>query len=365
MKKNFAIITGITGQDGSYLTDLLYNKNYIIYGLIRRNSNINTKRINHLYKYNSDKLILKYGDLTDTFCLQNILNEINFNNNIEDINIIEIYNLAAMSHVGISYEIPTYTSNVDAIGVLNLLEAIKNTNDNLKKKIKFYQASTSELFGKTEIIPQNENTPLNPNSPYAIAKLYAYHIVNCYKTGYNLFTCNGILFNHESPRRGHNFVTKKIIKGIIDILLNEKSSNKQDHCIYLGNLNSKRDWGHAKDYVYGMWLMLQQNEPDNYVLATGKQYTIREFIEKSFKFIGRTIIWEGEGLNEIGKDKDTNKIYIKISKKYFRPNEVDNLLGDATKAKEKLGWNYKYNLDDLIEDMMTNELNLAGINLFK
>ena len=347
-----AIITGITGQDGSYLTELLDSKDYIIYGIIRRNSNINTKRINHLYKYNSEKLILKYGDLTDPYCVINILNEIN--SKYTDIEVIEIYNLGAMSHVAISYEIPSYTAQVDAIGVLNILEAIKNSP--LKQKIKFYQASTSELYGDCEITPQDENTVFNPNSPYSVAKLYGYHITNSYKTGYNIFACNGILFNHESPRRGHNFVTRKITRAVAAI-----KYGKQD-TLYLGNLDSKRDWGHAKDYVEGMWLMLQQENPDNYVLATGKQYTIRDFVEKAFKKIDVDIIWEGEGVNEVGKCKDTGKQYVKVDSRYFRPNEVGNLHGNPAKAKSILGWTHKYDIDALVNEMIDYDLSLYENN---
>jgi len=347
-----ALITGITGQDGSYLAELLDSKGYIIYGIIRRNSNINTKRINHLYKYESDKLILKYGDLTDKSCIVNVLNTIQkkYGKKIE---VLEFYNLAAMSHVAISYEIPDYTTQVNSVGVLNILEAIKISP--LKSKIKFYQASTSELYGDTNMIPQNEKTPFNPNSPYSISKLYAYHLTNSYKNAYDIFACNGILFNHESPRRGHNFVTRKITCGVANII------SGKSNCIYLGNLDSKRDWGHAKDYVMGMWLMLQQNKPDNYILATGRQYNIRQFVEKTFSKIGKIIGWEGDGLNEIGKDKDSGKIYIKIHPKYFRPNEVGNLLGDSTKAKNILGWKCNYDIDDLIKEMLISDLKLNGI----
>ena len=356
--KKLAIITGITGQDGSYLTELLDSKDYIIYGIIRRNSNINTKRINHLYKYESDKLILKYGDLTDTFCINNIINEIYVKYG-DDIDKLEIYNLGAMSHVGISYEIPGYTAQVDGIGVLNILEAIRNSPESLKSKIRFYQASTSELYGDTDVVPQSEDTPFNPNSPYSVAKLYGYYITNSYRTAYNMFACNGILFNHESPRRGHNFVTRKITKGIASIIKAEKDGKSE--CIYLGNMDSKRDWGHAKDYVKGMWLMLQHDKPDNYVLATGKQYTIRQFVEKAFKYIGKTIIWEGEGISEIGKDKDSGNIYIRVNPRYFRPNEVGNLLGNPAKAKEILGWTHEYGIDELISDMMSHDLKEQGL----
>ena len=351
MTQKIAIITGITGQDGSYLTEFLTTKNYIIYGIIRRNSNINTKRIDRLYKYDSETLILKYGDLTDNTCINNIFNEINTKYS-DTLKVLEVYNLAAMSHVGISYEIPNYTSQVDAIGVLNILESIKQSP--LKDKIKFYQASTSELYGDTQITPQNEDTPFNPNSPYAVAKIYGYYMTNLYKTAYNIFACNGILFNHESPRRGHNFVTRKITKGISSIIKAE--SNGKDECIYMGNLDSKRDWGHAKDYVKGMWLMLQEENPDNFVLATGKQYTIREFIEKAFSYVGKNIIWVGTGIDEIGKDSNTGKIYIRVNARYFRPNEVGNLLGDPSKARNKLKWECEYDLNSIIADMMLHDL---------
>tara|TARA_B110000908_G_C10218683_1_gene434132 strand:- start:331 stop:1389 length:1059 start_codon:yes stop_codon:yes gene_type:complete len=346
-----AFITGITGQDGSYLTELLINKNYIIYGLIRRSSNLNTTRVDHLYSYNSDNLKLRYGDMTDKASIDSIINEIIIDN--DDLDILEIYNLAAMSHVGISYQMPVYSTQVAALGVLNILETIKNSP--FKNKIRFYQASTSEMYGDCNIVPLNENTPFNPNSPYAIAKLYGYNITNAYKSAYNIYTCNGILFNHESPRRGHNFVTKKIIEGVIDII-----DNKADK-IYLGNLNSKRDWGHAKDYVYGMWLMLQQDIPDNYVLATGKQNTIRDFVEKSFAFFNIKIKWKGEGLNEVGYDIKTGKEYINVSERYFRPNEVGNLLGDYTKARDNLGWKPKNDIDMLINDMITTSMEKRNI----
>ena len=343
-----AIITGITGQDGSYLTELLDSKEYIIYGIIRRNSNINTKRINHLYKYESDKLILKYGDLTDHCCIINLLNEIYVKH--KEIEVLEIYNLGAMSHVAISYEIPNYTAQVDGIGVLNILEAIKTSP--LKDKIRFYQASTSELYGDNNNVPQDENTVFMPNSPYSIAKLYAYHITNSYKTAYGIFACNGILFNHESPRRGHNFVTRKITRAVAAI-----KYGKQD-CLYLGNMDSKRDWGHAKDYVQGMWLMLQKDKPDNYVLATGKQYTIREFVQKAFKKIDIEIIWEGEGINEVGMDASTGVIYVRVNPRYFRPNEVGNLLGNPAKANKELGWTHKYDIDALVNEMVDFDMSL-------
>ncbi len=341
-----ALITGITGQDGSYLAELLIEKGYVVYGIIRRVSNINTTRIEHLY--GNEKLILKYGDMTDKTCFITILNTIRMEN--DDLERLEIYNLAAMSHVKVSYELPNYTTDVCAIGVLNLLEAIRHSP--LKDKIRFYQASTSEMFGDTKVAPQNENTPFNPNSPYAIAKLYGYHITNSYKTGYDIFACNGILFNHEGLRRAHNFVTRKITMGVAKIM------NGIEDYISLGNLDSKRDWGHTKDYIYGMYLMLQQDEPNNYVLATGKQYSIREFVEMAFKVVDIDIEWEGKGLDEVGVDSKTRRVYVKIDPKYFRPNEVSNLLGDPTKAQQLLGWKHKYDIHALVNEMVHNDLNL-------
>tara|TARA_B110000967_G_scaffold208787_1_gene262199 strand:+ start:2078 stop:3139 length:1062 start_codon:yes stop_codon:yes gene_type:complete len=343
-----AFITGITGQDGSYLAELLLDKKYIVYGLIRRSSNINTQRINHLYKYDSSTMRLRYGDITDKSSIDTIFREIITDHPL--LSVLEVYNLAAMSHVGISYSMPVYSTQVSAIGTLNLLETIKNST--YKDNIRFYQASTSEMYGEVPNNqgPLNENSGFNPNSPYAIAKLYGYYITNSYRSAYNIFACNGILFNHESPRRGHNFVTKKITNGVVDII--QGRSDK----IYLGNMNSLRDWGHAQDYVLGMWLMLQQETSENYVLATGKQYSIREFVEKVFKYFDITIGWKGEGLKEIGYDLHTGKEYINISQKYFRPNEVGNLLGDPTKAFKKLGWKPIYSLDDLIKDMISDQL---------
>jgi len=349
-----AFITGITGQDGSYLAELLLDKNYIVYGLIRRSSNLNTQRIDHLYKYDSDIFRLRYGDITDKSSVDNILREII--NNHPELATLEIYNLAAMSHVGISYSMPVYATQVSATGTLNILESIKNSS--YTSRIRFYQASTSEMYGEVSIDQPalNENSRFNPNSPYAIAKLYGYHITNSYKTAYNIFACNGILFNHESPRRGHNFVTKKITNGVVDIIQGRLDK------LYMGNINSKRDWGHAKDYVEGMWLMLQQETPDNYVLATGIQYSIREFAEKVFKYFDITIGWKGTGLDEVGYDINTLREYINISSKYFRPNEVGNLLGDPSKATNKLGWKRSYNLDSLINDMISTRLKTLSLN---
>jgi GDPmannose 4,6-dehydratase len=337
-----SLITGITGQDGSYLAELLLEKEYIVYGLIRRSSSINTQRIDHIL--NNNNLRLRYGDLTDGTCLFSILNEIKTKHTFD---IFEIYNLAAQSHVGISFEIPEYTANTDALGTLKLLEAIRNNN--LEKKVRLYQASTSELYGAAKEIPQNENTPFHPRSPYAVAKLYSYWIVRNYRESYGMFLSNGILFNHESPRRGHNFVTRKITMGLNKIL------KGIDDKLTMGNINSFRDWGHAKDYVKGMWLILQHNEADDFVLATGSTHTVKEFIEKSFKIKGFDIKWKGEGLNEIGYDDNTNRELIFISEKYFRPCEVDLLLGDAAKANTLLNWYPQIGFDKLIEEMVHDD----------
>ncbi len=336
-----AFITGITGQDGSYLAELLVEKGYKIYGIVRRTSLVYTHtRLDHI----RDNLILEYGDLTDGSSLTNIIHKIISENC--DFEVLEIYNLAAQSHVKISFEIPEYTSLVDGIGTLKLLEAIRSLPNNTQKKIRFYQAGTSEMYGAVLETPQKETTPFNPQSPYACAKVYSHYLVKNYREGYGMYACNGILFNHESPRRGANFVTAKIINGIKDIMKGNLD------CLHLGNIHSMRDWGHSKDYVYGMWLMLQQNEPDDYVLATGKTITVKEFIEKSFKLVNVDIVWEGTGLDEVGINKNTKQIVVKIDNKYFRPCEVELLLGDSTKAREKLGWTLKYDLDGLIEDMM-------------
>jgi GDPmannose 4,6-dehydratase len=335
------LITGITGQDGSYLAELLLEKKYKVYGTVRRNSYIhNYKRIDHI----RDKLELYYYDLMDN-SINRIINEI-INSN-KDFEVLEIYNLAAQSHVQISFDIPEYTCNTNSLGVLNILETIRNLDNNIKTKIKFYQAGTSEMYGKVLETPQNENTPFNPQSPYACSKVFSHFLVNNYKDSYDIFACNGILFNHESSRRGYNFVTMKIIRGIKSII------NGDLKFIELGNIYSKRDWGHAKDYVYGMWLMLQQDISDNYVLASGKTYSIKYFIEKCFEYMGKTITWNGSGLNEVGID-ETNIIRIKINKKYFRPSEVDVLLGDPTKSIKNLNWIKEYDsIDKIIEEMFT------------
>jgi len=335
-----AFISGITGQDGSYLAELLLEKNYKVFGIQRRTSLFYTTRIDHI----REKLIMKYGDITDGAAMSNYLHEIvNTHQNFE---VLEIYNLAAQSHVKISFEIPEYTAQVDALGTLKILEIIRSFPKEIRSKVKFYQASTSELYGKVLETPQNEKTPFNPVSPYASAKIYSYYIVKNYREGYNMFACNGILFNHESPRRGENFVTKKIVDAVKNIV------NGTQECLQLGNLDSKRDWGHAKDYVRGMWLILQQEQPEDFVLATGETHSIRSFVERCFAYKDISLVWEGEGLNEIGKDEKTSKIIVKINEKYFRPCEVDLLLGDASKAEKQLGWKREYDLNMLIDDMM-------------
>ena len=347
MKKK-AIITGITGQDGSYLAEFLLKKGYEVHGIKRRSSSFNTERIDHLYEDPHEKEVsffLHYGDLTDSTNLLRILQKVQPD---------EIYNLGAQSHVAVSFETPEYTANCDAIGTLRILEAIRILD--LKKKTKFYQASTSELYGKIQEIPQKETTPFYPRSPYGVAKLYGYWITVNYRESYGIYACNGILFNHESPRRGETFVTRKISRGLSRINIG------LDSCIFLGNLDAKRDWGHAKDYVRMQWLMLQQEIPEDYVIATGRMETVRKFIEicaKKLKW-NKTpneegIIWEGKGVNEIGKRADTNEIVIRIDPKYFRPAEVDQLVGDATKARLKLGWTPKITLEELIEEMIEED----------
>jgi len=342
-----ALITGITGQDGSYLAELLLQKGYVVWGLIRRSSNFNTTRIEHLY--NNPNLILKYGDLTDPHNIKSILHEINtkYGNELEQ---LEIYNLGAMSHVKVSFELPEYTAQVDGIGTLHILEAIRTSG--FMEKIRFYQAWTSEMYGKVQETPQNENTPFYPRSPYGVAKLFSYWITRNYREAYNMFAVSGILFNHESPRRGPTFVTRKITLALNDIL-----TNKSDKLI-LGNLNAKRDWGHAKDYVYGMWLMLQQNEPKDYVLSTNEYHTVREFVEKAFSLCGFNIKWKNEGIDEIGYDTNTGRELIFISEKYFRPTEVDELLGDSTLAKKELGWEPTISFDELVYDMVKNDCSI-------
>lgn len=344
--KKIAFVTGITGQDGSYLAELLIEKGYKVYGIVRRTSLLYSHtRLDNI----RDKLILEYGDLSDGSSLTNYITKITREN--EGFEVFEIYNLAAQSHVQISFEIPEYTSLIDGLGTLKLLEAIRTLPSDIIKKTKFYQAGTSEMFGAVLEKPQKETTPFNPQSPYACAKVYSHYLVNNYRDAYDLFACNGILFNHETPRRGENFVTMKVVNGVKKIV-EQELVNKSDYVLKLGNIDSMRDWGHGKDYVYGMWLMLQQDKPDNYVLATGKTYTVRDFIERCFAKVGKEIVWEGEGVNEVGREKSSGKILVKIDEKYFRPCEVDFLLGDATKAETELGWTREYDLDGLIDDMM-------------
>jgi GDPmannose 4,6-dehydratase len=342
MKKKTALIFGVTGQDGSYLSEFLLKKNYIVHGVKRRSSSLNTQKIDHIYQDPHSKIknfILHYGDVTDTSSVYEIIKKV-----LPD----EIYNLAAQSHVSVSFEMPEYTANADALGALRILEAIRNVK--LKKKIKFYQAGTSEMFGKVQKVPQNEKTSFFPRSPYGAAKLYAHWITINYREAYNIFACNGILFNHESPRRGDTFVTKKIIKGLCDIKLNKKKK------FFLGNLYSKRDWGHAKDYVEGMWMILQRRKPEDFVLATGKQYSIKQFVNLSAKKLKIKINWKGKGLKEKGYNSK-GEIIIDRDKRYFRPLEVDTLLGDYSKAKKILKWKPKTSLSNLIKDMINSELN--------
>ena len=326
-----ALITGITGQDGSYLAELLLEKGYEVHGIVRRASLINTDRIDHIYK----DLHLHYGDLTDALSIINL---------IKDIEPDEIYNLGAQSHVKVSFEIPEYTAQVDGLGTLRILEAVRFLGMELKTRI--YQASTSELYGLVQATPQTETTPFHPRSPYGVAKLYGYWIVKNYRESYGLHASSGILFNHESPRRGETFVTRKITRGLSRISVGEQRQ------LYLGNLNAKRDWGHAKDFVEAMWLMLQQDKPDDYVIATGKQYSVKNFVDKAAPFFGFNIEWMGEGLDEVGYDWSTKRQVISVDKKYFRPAEVESLLGDPSKAKQKLGWEPKISFDQLIEDMV-------------
>jgi GDPmannose 4,6-dehydratase len=327
-----ALITGITGQDGSYLAELLIEKGYMVHGIVRRSSLINTHRIDHIFDHPQMKL--HYGDLTDAGNLIHVIQKCKPD---------EIYNLAAQSHVKVSFELPEYTGNVDGLGTLRILEAVRILE--MEDTVRIYQASTSELYGLVQEVPQKETTPFYPRSPYGVAKLYAYWITKNYRESYGMYACTGILFNHESPRRGETFVTRKITRGLSKI-----SCGLQD-VLYLGNLNAKRDWGHAKDYAEAMWLMLQQDSPEDYVIATGQQYSVREFVEKSAQYFGMDIEWQGEGLDEIGIDRNTGRVVIKVDDKYFRPAEVESLLGDATKAKEQLGWEPKISFDELVEDM--------------
>ena len=332
MKK--ALITGITGQDGSYLSEFLLEKGYEVHVIIRRSSSFNTSRIDHIF----DSLKLHYGDLIDSQSLNSLMNHIKPD---------EIYNLGAQSHVKVSFDVPDYTAQVDALGTLRLLESIRTCK--LESKVRFYQASTSELYGLVQEVPQTESTPFYPRSPYGVAKLYGFWIVKNYREAYQLHASSGILFNHESPRRGETFVTRKITRGLKNI-----KNNNQD-ILELGNLNSLRDWGHAEDYVEAMWMMLQQDKPDDYVISMEEQHSVREFVEKAGDYFGFDIIWEGVGVNECGIDKNTGQTIVKVNPKYFRPTEVETLLGDCTKAKNVLGWKPSISFDDLVEDMCKHE----------
>ncbi len=340
-----ALITGITGQDGAYLAELLIAKGYEVHGLKRRSSLFNTDRIDHLYQdphVDDRRLILHYGDLTDSTSLIRV---------IQSVQPDEIYNLAAQSHVAVSFESPEYTANADAIGTLRILEAIRILG--LEDKTRFYQASTSELFGQVREIPQNETTPFYPRSPYACAKLYAYWITVNYREAYGIYACNGILFNHESPVRGETFVTRKITRALARIRL-----GLQDR-LYLGNLDARRDWGHAKDYVEMQWLMLQQDEPDDFAIATGRQHSVREFVDVAAAHVDLRVRWEGKGLDQKGIDDETGRTIVEVDPRYFRPTEVETLLGDSSKAHEKLGWKPKITFEDMVREMMQADLELA------
>ena len=343
MKK--ALITGITGQDGAYLAELLLEKGYEVHGIKRRSSSFNTDRIDHLYQdpHESErKLILHYGDLSDSMSLVRIIQQIKPD---------EIYNLGAQSHVAVSFESPEYTADTVGLGALRILDAIRISG--LEKKTRYYQASTSELYGEVQETPQKETTPFYPRSPYAAAKLYAYWITVNYREAYGMYACNGILFNHESPVRGETFVTRKITRALARINLGLQDT------LYLGNLDAKRDWGHAKDYVEMQWLMLQQEQPDDFCIATGKQYTVRQFVEFAADYLSIKIRWEGTGIQEKGYDEQTDKLIVAVDKRYFRPTEVETLLGDPSKAKQKLGWEPKITLEQMVHEMMENDLNIA------
>ena len=345
MKNKIALITGITGQDGSYLAEFLLDKGYEVHGIKRRSSSFNTDRIDHLYQdpiIENRKLILHFGDLSDSMNLVNIIKKIQPD---------EIYNLAAQSHVAVSFESPEYTADTVGIGALRILEAIRILG--LEEKTKFYQASTSELYGQVQEIPQKETTPFYPRSPYAAAKLYAYWITVNYREAYGIYACNGILFNHESPVRGETFVTRKITRALARISL-----GLQDQLL-LGNLDALRDWGHAKDYIEMQWLMLQQDKPDDFCIATGNQYSVRNFVNFAWQHIGRSLNWDGEGLNEKGYDAESGSLIVAVDDRYFRPTEVETLLGDPSKAKEKLGWQPKITFKEMVSEMMENDINLA------
>ena len=345
MENKVAFITGITGQDGSYLAEFLLNKGYEVHGIKRRSSSFNTDRIDHLYQdphETNRKFFLHYGDLSDSMNLVRIIQEIQPD---------EIYNLGAQSHVAVSFETPEYTADTVGIGALRILEAIRILG--LEKKTKFYQASTSELYGEVQETPQKETTPFYPRSPYAAAKLFAYWITVNYREAYGMYACNGILFNHESPVRGETFVTRKITRALARISLGLQDT------LYLGNLNAKRDWGHAKDFVKMQWLMLQQDEPDDFCIATGLQYSVRDFVNFAWSHLGKTIRWEGEGINEKGYDSETGNLIVEVDSRHFRPSEVETLLGDPSKAKEKLGWEPKITLEEMVYEMMENDIKIA------
>eukprot|EP00795_Rhopilema_esculentum_P000237 gene237-9877_t len=348
-RRKIALITGITGQDGSYLAELLLEKDYEVHGIIRRSSSFNTARIEHLHKdrvnHQGGDLHLHYGDTTDMTSLLKIISKVRPD---------EVYHLAAQSHVKVSFELSEYTANVDAMGTLKILEAIKECG--LITKTRFYQASTSELYGSTKQCPQDEMTPFHPRSPYGVAKLYAHWIVINYREAYGLFACNGILFNHESPRRGETFVTRKITRSVAKISLGLQEE------LILGNLDAVRDWGHAKDYVKAMWLMLQQSTPDDFVVATGEAHTVREFVEHAFRHTGIEIEWAGKGLFEVGKDKHTGKVMVKVSDRYYRPSEVDRLQGSPKKAQKILGWRREIEFEDLVKEMVEKDLQLMKSN---
>jgi len=340
-----ALITGITGQDGAYLAEFLLGKGYEVHGIKRRASSFNTDRIDHLYRdphESGRKFILHYGDLTDSTNLIRIIQEVQPD---------ELYNLAAQSHVAVSFETPEYTANSDALGTLRLLEAIRILG--LEKKTKFYQASTSELFGKVQEIPQKETTPFYPRSPYAVAKLYAYWICVNYREAYGMYACNGILFNHESPVRGETFVTRKITRAVARIKLGLQNK------LYLGNLDSKRDWGHAKDYVRMQWLMLQQDKPEDFCISTGVQYSVRDFVNAAFKEVGISVHWEGSGIDEKGIEDGSDKVLVEVDPRYFRPTEVETLLGDSSKARDKLGWTPEITLGEMVSEMVREDLKIA------
>ncbi len=345
--KKRALIIGITGQDGSYLTEFLLEKGYEVHGMIRRSSSFNTGRLDKIYEdphVLNRHLVLHYGDLSDSNSINSMINKSKPD---------EIYNLGAQSHVRVSFDIPEYTADIDALGTLRLLNVIKEQN----YPIKFYQAGSSEMFGKVLQTPQKETTPFNPASPYGCAKVFSHMICANYRDSYNMFICNGILFNHESPRRGRTFVTKKIVEGLVDIKLGKKDK------IFLGNLDAKRDWGYAKDYIRAMWLMLQEDKPDDYVIATGETHSVREFVEYAASLVGYKIVWQGEGLEEVGIDEKSGKVLINIDETYYRPSEVDLLLGDATKAKEKLNWEAEVKFKDLIDLMVREEFEERGLSI--